>query len=407
MVTYLFCGDPKTKFDFNGQKFGHQSYVPLRVTSALFGATVSPLSYLICREMGFSLPASLVPAVIHAVEHLSLIESRLVLIDAQLISFMALTLLLALKMWGKPRGRRWPYVIGTAFVGALAISVKWTALVTPALIGIVSLLGKPFPSKRLLLVEMVVAALVAFTVYTTLFGVHFALLPNSGKGDVFMKEAFKKTLHGGKKYVKGYKGPGFVRNFLYLNYEMFIANRGIKTRHHWESKWWQWMINQRGLLYYNHFDAEDEAREKIYLIVNPFVTVITLMSLMGYFTMSLVWCIKKVPRKHGKFETSRRMQGVLSRGSFFFAGYVLNLLPYIEVARCTFLYHYLPPLFYAVLGTANLVDGLGWQKGQWLASMVICTGVIVTFFIWNGWIYATGMSGAAHKWRELYGEKWE
>ena len=332
LVTFLFCGRPTLAFEYNGEEFGEQRYVPLRLTSALFGASISPLSYLICRELGLSLPASLLPAVIQSIEHLAIIESRLVLMDAQLMAFIGLSLLLALRMWGAPRGRRWRLVIGTALVASAALSVKWTALVTPALIAIVSLTAYPFASAPLLPSEIAVAGVTGLSLYVATFWLHFRFLPNSGLGDAFMSKNFQKTLIGGKYYEEGYRGPGFVRNFLYLNYEMFLANRGIKARHHWESHWWQWVINQRGLLYYNENNEGLHAREKVYLIVNPAVTILTLISLVVFIRIVLDYAWKSL-RDRKKWDLSRRMRGFLARGGFLLAGYVFNLLPYVGTSK--------------------------------------------------------------------------
>lgn len=329
LVTYLFCGAPHLKYDINGERFGDQTYVPLRVTSALFGAGLSPLSFLICRTLGLSLPASLLPAFMLSFDHMSLIESRLVLCDAQLMFFMALCLLCALRMWRAPPHARTPWVVATAAAGAAALSVKWTALVTPALVAIVSLTGYPFTKTRLAPNHIVLAAITALALYTGCFWLHFHILIYSGSGDPFMNFSFQRTLIGGKNYSPNATSDGFLRNFVFLNKQMYIANKGIKTRHRWESRWWQWMINMRGLLYYNELNADNQLlNEKIYLIVNPVVTAVTLASLLIFLCVSVFAFL----RKHDQSEKpirSLRLQAFIARGSFFLVAYVLNLLPYL------------------------------------------------------------------------------
>lgn len=334
VVTYLFCGPPEKKFATNGAEFGAQRYVPLRVTSALFGSAVSPLTYLIAREIGLSSAASLFVAFAQIFEHLAVIESRLVLMDSQLLMWMAVCLFLALRMWSRPVGKRWPLVIAVALSGSAAISVKWTALATPALIAIVSLIGTPFPSRRLSFAEMGVAATVAFSFYTAQFWLHFKLLPKTGEGAAFMLAKFRHHLVGDKLYSPKIRKPGFWRSFFYLNKTMYYANKGITQRHRWESKWWQWIINQRGLLYFSHMsDLEEEPRkfEKIYLIVNPAATLITCIGLPAFVIMAFVWLIRRwrrrIPAK--KSIERRRMHACMQRGAFLLAGYVCNVLPYV------------------------------------------------------------------------------
>lgn len=345
VITHLFCGPPRQKFSTNGADFGPQKYVPLRVTSAIFGAAVSPLMYLIGRELGLSSTSSLFAAAVQIFEHLFVIESRLVLMDSQLMMWIALCLFLALRMWSRPVGKRWLLVISVALSGSAALSVKWTALATPALISIVSLFGAPFSSRGLSFAEMGVAGFVAISFYIVMFWVHFKLLPNSGEGDAFMFDEFRRTLHGNKSFSDAASKPGFWRSFFYLNKTMYYANKGITQRHRWESKWYQWIFNRRGLLYFNNIpsssdDGELVKFEKIYLIVNPAVTVITCIGLLAFMVMSILWVIRrwrrKIPAK--KSVERRRLAACMHRGAFLMMGYVCNVIPYVgklTVSSCS------------------------------------------------------------------------
>lgn len=334
VITHVFCGPPEKKFATNGAEFGSQKYIPLRVTSALFGSAVSPLTYLIAREIGLSSAASLFVAAVQIFEHVAVVESRLILMDSQLLMWMAVCLFLALRMWARPVGKRWPLVISVALSGAAAISVKWTALATPALVAIVSLIGTPFPPRRLSFAEMGVAATVAFSFYIALFWLHFNLLPKTGEGAPFMYAAFRQHLIGDKLYNPNTPRPSFWRSFYYLNKTMYYANKGITQRHRWESKWWQWIINQRGLLYFSHMSDVDEGSpkfEKIYLIVNPAVTLITCIGLPVLVIIAIVWLVRRwrrrIPAK--KSIERRRMHACMQRSVFLFAGYVCNVMPYV------------------------------------------------------------------------------
>lgn len=336
LVTRLFCGPPILKNNMNGELFGDQIYTPLRWCSALFGSAIPPITYLIARELGFSFPAALVPSCAYVFEHLAVVESRLILMDSQLICFMSLCLLFALRLWGARKGttRRLRYLVATALAGAAAISTKWTALATPALVALVSLFGSPFPREgRLQWAEMFTAGSIASVFYIFMFYVHFRLLPRSGQGDGFMPREFQQTLRGGKFYNPDARGPGFVRNFLYLNREMYSANARIKARHHWESKWYQWVINQRGLLYFNEFMqgdddlVDDNFTRKIYLIVNPAVSVVTLFALVAFLVIALGVYVPR--KKAGRLHRGSKLPAFVARGTFFFVAYTVNILPYL------------------------------------------------------------------------------
>ncbi len=62
-----------------------------------------------------------------------------------------------------------------------------------------------------------------------------------------------------------------------------------------------------------------------------------------------------------------------------------------EVSRCTFLYHYIPPLFYAELLLANIVD-LAPPRLRWRLFVVLSTLFVIAFLYWAPWIYGIPLS---------------
>lgn len=64
--------------------------------------------------------------------------------------------------------------------------------------------------------------------------------------------------------------------------------------------------------------------------------------------------------------------------------YVANLLPWLSISRCAFLYHYMPAYLYASLALAWLVEG--WFKSSWLSLKIVAGTVVLfsfaSFFFW-------------------------
>lgn len=404
-VSKLFCRYPAEHLRHNGMPFPKDyGYIPMRLTSAFFGALTTPTLFYISRTMGLALPAAILPAIAHATDNLSIVEARVVVMDAQLTFFMAFALLSALRLFGsRPDSagrRRW--LAATSVCAAFAISVKWTTGVTPLLIALVSLTGKPFMRRPLKVAEMAVAGATAIFFYVLFYAIHFQMLPRAGEGDAFMPAEFQQTLLNNTHYIKGARGPGFVSNFIYLNLEMYRANARIKTRHHWESKWYQWVINQRGLLYFD--EPKNDLVSRIYLIVNPALGFIALGAVLTTIVLILgVYLPRRFARKIHPYS---RLNAFAARGAFLVLGYILNLVPYLEVSRCTFLYHYIPPLFYAQLILANVVDILP-PRLRWRTSITMIALLGIAFAVWSPWIYGTPLSRESHKVRQLYGKKWQ
>lgn len=45
---------------------------------------------------------------------------------------------------------------------------------------------------------------------------------------------------------------------MQLNHEMVVASARIEQRHHWDSVWWEWIFNLRGILYYSRETGESQ-----------------------------------------------------------------------------------------------------------------------------------------------------
>jgi dolichyl-phosphate-mannose-protein mannosyltransferase len=403
---------PKSEFASIGADYAPDDgvFAPIRWSSAVFGSCTPPITYIIARELGLSLPASLVPALALVFDNLVIVESRLILMDAQLLCFMAACLLCALRMWGagKRTGRRRAYLVATAVFGALALSVKWTALATPGIVAVVSLVGWPFPAQGMLEPhEMLIAGTLAFTVYATFFFIHFRMLPNTGSGDKFMTNEFQRTLVGSPTYNASAPAQGFVRNFLYINARMLSASASIKTRHTWESKWYQWIITYRGVLYSLKSSNDKEHGQlvsKVYLIANPAVAYAALVAVLGIVVVFVAVYLPK--RRARRLSPYDRLHGYVQRGGILLAGYALNLIPYIAVERCTFLYHYVPALFYGELLLANSVNALA-PRNQWPVAALLIFTFVAAYVRWSPWIYSVPLDLASHNRLALYGSHWQ
>lgn len=150
---------------------------------------------------------------------------------------------------------------------------------------------------------------------------------------------FKRSLVGNPIYDPTAVKPGFWESFFYLNVDMVRANAGILERHNWDSVWWEWVLNLRGVLYYS-VDAKHTYTEGVYLLGNP----MAIWFLMGVVAVSAV-----LLAVYARLRTDSSNNLVQRHGRFFGAvmycliTYSLNLAPYIAVRRSTFIYHYSEP----------------------------------------------------------------
>eukprot|EP00177_Eucheuma_denticulatum_P006388 GFKZ01011661.1.p1 GENE.GFKZ01011661.1~~GFKZ01011661.1.p1 ORF type:complete len:517 (-),score=33.40 GFKZ01011661.1:613-2163(-) len=373
-------------------------YTIVRGISAAFSVATVPITYLISRRMHISKISSVLVTTSVLLDFLGLIEGRLILMDSQLLFFCQLSLYLALLLWETHHRtrKRSILLVLTGLASGAALSIKHTALATPGLIAIISFFGLHFLPLPLDIWECISAAISGLAVYVLSFYVMFkALWETGGKYDNFMPMSFKKTLVGGEHFDPEAKRRPFVRLFLYINARMISSNASIKKRHSWESDWYQWIVNWRGVLYYVKKETIDgtEKKQQIYLLGNPVVIYLTLLC-VGIFIIILVVTVRY--RQSSMIRS--RIAGLSwkrNNGIFLLCGWLCNLLPYILVHRAAFIYHYMPGLFYGQLLSAVVFDFLP-PKVRAVSVLFAVMGIVAAFVYWSPWVYGFPLTKQQH-----------
>lgn len=381
----------------------HINFLLIRYISATFSVLTVPLTYIISREINISTLGGVLSTFSVLFDFLGIIEGRLILMDSQLLFFCQLTLFCALRLWKCPPSSfgSFMWLCATGFIAGAALSIKHTALATPGLVAIICFFGLHFITSPLQLWKCACAALCGLSVYVCSFYVMFQRLWHTGgKYDKFMPAHFQKTLIGSELYDPEAKRVSFLRLFSYLNRRMLRSNANIKKRHTWESVWYHWIINWRGVLYYvKKEDVEGVTyRSQIYLFGNPVVIFLTLLC-VAIFVLTLTFSIRYrcVLDSRGKYHQFSRQLGT---GIFLLSGWMCNLLPYLLVHRAAFIYHYLPGLFYGQLLSGLMIDFLS-PKMRLLIVTLLCISMAAAFVYWSPWIYGlplTLQQHAARRW---------
>jgi dolichyl-phosphate-mannose-protein mannosyltransferase len=187
-------------------------YVAYRAMPASLGALTVPIVFLIMWESGYSLPACVTAAGLMLLDNAHIGQTRLILLDASLIFFMALSVLSYIRFYKLrhvPFSRKWwKWLLLTGISLSCVISIKYVGVFTffsigvPVLIDLWDLMdvnrrqgalsmpefGKHFAARAFGLV------IVPFFLYLFWFQVHFTILNRSGPGDDFMTPEFQETL---------------------------------------------------------------------------------------------------------------------------------------------------------------------------------------------------------------------
>ncbi|KAK4560743.1 Dolichyl-phosphate-mannose--protein mannosyltransferase 4 [Recurvomyces mirabilis] len=187
-------------------------YVAYRSMPALMGSLTVTTVFWIMWESGYSLPACIVAASIVLFDNAHIGQTRLILLDATLVLFMALSVLSYIRFYKlrhEPFCRKWwKWLLLTGISMSCVISTKYVGAFTffsigvPVIIDLWDLLDinrKQGPLSlpdfgKHLGARIIGLIVVPFMMYLFWFQVHFAILNRSGPGDDFMTPEFQETL---------------------------------------------------------------------------------------------------------------------------------------------------------------------------------------------------------------------
>ncbi|TYJ54293.1 hypothetical protein B9479_005052 [Cryptococcus floricola] len=186
-------------------------YVGMRKFCAFMGSLTIPVVYSIMRESGYPVGIAAFSAALILFDNGHIVQTRLILLDAALILFMALALLCYIK-FHQYRYREftkewWFWLLSTGFWLACTLGCKMVGLFTFLTVGAAVLwdlweildIKRGHPMSywyRHFLYRAIGLIIVPFFVYLSFFWVHFKILKFSGPGDSFMSPAFQETLSG-------------------------------------------------------------------------------------------------------------------------------------------------------------------------------------------------------------------
>ncbi|WFD27379.1 dolichyl-phosphate-mannose--protein mannosyltransferase [Malassezia nana] len=186
-------------------------YVAMRSVGAWFGTLTVPLAYLTLRGLHMRPASALLSSLLVLFDNALTTQSRLILLDAPLVFFVAAALCawvhFSLLDQHAPFSRAWWVLLSlTGLSLGLVLSCKWVGLFTIASVGaavVVQLwyhLGNLRVSLPTLLrhvgARAVCLVALPLVVYMLMFAVHFGILNQAGPGDSFMSWPFRHTLRG-------------------------------------------------------------------------------------------------------------------------------------------------------------------------------------------------------------------
>ncbi|OGE57398.1 hypothetical protein PENARI_c002G08511 [Penicillium arizonense] len=196
-----------------------------------------------------------------------------------------------------------------------------------------------------------------------------------------------------------YKSP-FLKDFIHLNVAMMTSNNALvpdpDKQDDLASKFWQWPILNVGL----RMCSWDDNVVKYYLLGNPFVYWASTAGLGG-FGLLFLWHILRWQRGF-KDLSDEDIRHIHYSGLYPAIGWVLHYLPFIIMARVTYVHHYYPALYYAILTFGFCVDWVTRRMNpRFAAALYALLYVVIIGLFVHFRAIVFGMEGSNQQWTHL------
>ena len=291
-----------------------------RFSGTLFGVLMLPVMYYFLKRMFKKTEVAACGTMVFAFDFMHFTQTRIATIDSYAVFF---TLLMYLFMYlYVSGGEKRNLALSGVFFGLGAAS-KWTCLYAGAGLGVIWLLYwlmrmkkgeegfKDFIKNCLFCVVffVIVPAAIYYVSYYP-----YGRAQGMGRLTMFFSRDYAKTVLDNQSFM--------------LNY-----HSGVHSEHPYSSRWYQWILNIRPILYYlNYFD--DGSRSSFGAFLNP------VLCWAGFAAMLIMLYRAVICRD--------------KKAGFIFIGYIAQLLPWVFITRTTFEYHYFASSLFLALALAYI-----------------------------------------------------
>lgn len=164
------------------------------------------------------------------------------------------------------------------------------------------------------------------------------------------------------------------------------------------SKFWQWPLLHVGL----RMCSWDDKVVKYFLLGNPIVYWGSTATL-GVMGLVVGWYLIRWQRGYTEL-SDKDVDFIHYSGVYPLVGWALHYLPFVAMARVTYVHHYYPALYFAILSAGFVLDWTTQKLNrtvQWLIYTVLYICVIGLFVLFKDIVF--GMVGNNQQWGHL---KW-
>ncbi len=299
-----------------------------RFSGTLFGVLMLPLLYIFAKKLfgGRAVPTAV--SLLMATDFMHFVQTRIATIDSYAVFFI---LLMYLFMYLFVTEGRWRDLALCGIFFGMGAASKWTCLYAGAGLALIWLIHVIVRVRRGELDLRGFAKLSGFCV------IFFVLIP----AVIYYLSYIPYGIAAGHRNIFS---ADYLRIVLDNQSYMFNYHSGIVSEHPYSSRWYQWLLDIRPILYYLEY-LPDGRRSSFGAFVNPALCWGGFISLffLGYLAL-------------------RRRDAA---SGFILLGYLAQLVPWIPIARLTFAYHYFPCTVFLALSMGQMFNVIRLNCKNW------------------------------------------
>ncbi|KAF0266923.1 hypothetical protein FOG48_04108 [Hanseniaspora uvarum] len=195
-----------------------------------------------------------------------------------------------------------------------------------------------------------------------------------------------------------YPKPNFFKSFVHLNLAMMATNNALipdpEKDDQLASSFWEWPTLHVGI----RMCGWDDDKAKYFMLGSPASTWLSTIGVFGFMILFVVYIIRWI-RQFVDFADEKKFNSFLMGGFYPILGWGLHYMPFVIMGRVTYVHHYVPALYFALIilaywfdwFTANMIKS---SKGKLLSNLIYLTYYVVVI---GGFLYFAPISFGMEK----------
>ncbi|MCD8144068.1 MAG: phospholipid carrier-dependent glycosyltransferase [Oscillospiraceae bacterium] len=298
-----------------------------RIVGTLFGAAMLPILYVFLKNLFGKTPLATCGTLLFAFDFMHFAQTRIATIDTYSVFFVLLAFYFLYRYFTVAEGAPfWKEMVPLGLCGlffGIGAACKWTVIYAGVGLCVLYFWRIILRWKRHHKESGFYKWMVATLLWSVVF---FILIP----GVIYTACYIPYAMASGNSVL--YE---MVENQKF----MFTYHNGVHQDHPYASRWWQWILDIRPILYYVQYNA-DATKACIGAFGNPLIVWTGLLAEVGLLVCAV-----------------RKRSGV---ALFLFIAWVAELFPWMIIGRTTFEYHYFGCILFLVFAIVYFMNEM-WE----------------------------------------------